>query len=218
MNVWLKAGKNHYTLVSRGDHLRLENKNIYCYIDKSGNPRCKIRINKKTVFLHRYIMNIHNLKRFMSVDHINWNTLDNTRENLRIVSVSDNSKHKHYTNNIDEVATVCGSTHISSKRFLVRSRHRVRKFCFYDTIKNNNIKNYLEPKELEIVKPKGKLLIGITFRNNKYTAQTRVNGKKVHIGNYDTEHEAKIAYDEFVFKKVGINGCYNFPEKYTILL
>ena len=47
------------------------------------------RFNKKIVHLHRYIMNFPN----GIVDHINHNTLDNRKENLRVVSNADNLRN-----------------------------------------------------------------------------------------------------------------------------
>ena len=53
--------------------------------------------NRGTIGLHRYIMKCPN---GLQVDHINRNTMDNRKENLRIVSPKDNAKNKgFYSNN-----------------------------------------------------------------------------------------------------------------------
>ncbi|MNO29191.1 AP2 domain protein [compost metagenome] len=49
-------------------------------------------LDKRTVNLHRWIMNPE--KKFM-VDHINHDTLDNTRENLRIITGTGNQLNKN---------------------------------------------------------------------------------------------------------------------------
>ena len=53
---------------------------------------------KKTVYMHRFILGVDD--RAVTVDHINKNTLDNRRRNLRIVTSSQNcqnrKKHTHY--------------------------------------------------------------------------------------------------------------------------
>lgn len=46
--------------------------------------------NGKTLYMHRLIMNIHNLDSSLQIDHINHNKNDNRKENLRIVNNSEN--------------------------------------------------------------------------------------------------------------------------------
>lgn len=67
----------------------IELKNYKFYISKNGYVR--FTINKKRIFVHRYITKCPNDK---VVDHINGNKLDNTRTNLRICSQSENSKNR----------------------------------------------------------------------------------------------------------------------------
>jgi hypothetical protein len=49
-------------------------------------------INGKTIRLHRLILNCPD----KFIDHINHNTLDNRRQNLRIVTPKENNKNKKY--------------------------------------------------------------------------------------------------------------------------
>lgn len=74
-------------------------------IDKDDYEKCKNftwRINKqgyietryysKRIFLHRYVMNVHNEKWINNnIDHINHDKLDNRKLNLRIVTSSQNT-------------------------------------------------------------------------------------------------------------------------------
>lgn len=57
------------------------------------------KVKKRKVFLHRIIMGVTNSN--LQVDHINGNTLDNRKENLRICShrqnVLNREKHKNNT-------------------------------------------------------------------------------------------------------------------------
>lgn len=48
------------------------------------------RVNGKNIYLHRYIMNCPKGK---YVDHINHNTLDNRKQNLRITNNADNLRN-----------------------------------------------------------------------------------------------------------------------------
>lgn len=55
------------------------------------------RINYKLVRLHRFIMNVEDSKTI--VDHANHNTLDNRKNNLRIVTRSQNNMNKELSSN-----------------------------------------------------------------------------------------------------------------------
>lgn len=55
------------------------------------------RINNNLVRMHRLIMDVKDKK--LDIDHINHNTLDNRKNNLRIVTRSQNSMNKKLANN-----------------------------------------------------------------------------------------------------------------------
>ena len=48
----------------------------------------------RTVLMHQFIMGVENSTREVNVDHINHDTLDNRKENLRITNVTDNCKNR----------------------------------------------------------------------------------------------------------------------------
>ena len=80
-------------LLDDEDYERLENDfpNMNWTITKNRNKLyAEKRVNKKNIYLHRYIMNCPKGK---YVDHINHNTLDNRKENLRITNNADNLRN-----------------------------------------------------------------------------------------------------------------------------
>lgn len=86
-----------YSVIDKEDLKRISN-HSWCIQKngKQGKIYAASRINKKLILLHRFILNITDRK--VAVDHINGNTLDNRKENLRICSWSENlrnsNKHK----------------------------------------------------------------------------------------------------------------------------
>ena len=64
------------------------------------------RINDKIVRMHRLIMNVENKK--IVIDHINHNTLDNRKNNLRIATNSQNNMNRGLSNsNNSGITGVC---------------------------------------------------------------------------------------------------------------
>lgn len=58
---------------------------------RNNTPYATATVNKKTVFLHRLIMNP---PKGMVVDHINGDTLDNRRVNLRVCTQFENMRNR----------------------------------------------------------------------------------------------------------------------------
>jgi len=61
-------------------------------VDKNGKPKYHL------VRLHKYILGIDRYDKSVFVDHINHDTLDNRRENLRIVQAGNNSANRKGAN------------------------------------------------------------------------------------------------------------------------
>ena len=80
------------TLVDDEDYERLQkdfNNMKWCVSKNRKGLYAQKRVNKKIIYLHRYIMNFPN----EVVDHINHNTLDNRKNNLRITSNANNLRN-----------------------------------------------------------------------------------------------------------------------------
>jgi HNH endonuclease len=100
-----------------------------------------------TIYMHRLILDIWDER---EVDHINRDTLDNRRANLRIATVSQN---------------------------------RMNRSKFEG--------NYSSPYK------------GVSQRGKKWRAQITLDKKVIHIGTYDSEIEAAVAYNEMATKLHG---------------
>jgi hypothetical protein len=61
-------------------------------LSKQGYVKSAGKINGKSRFFHRFIMNATDPN--MDVDHINWDKADNRKCNLRIVTKAENAKNK----------------------------------------------------------------------------------------------------------------------------
>lgn len=93
----LKINSSKYGLINvlldDEDYERIEKdfKNLKWTVTKNRNKfYVQKRVNGKNVYLHRYIMNCPKGK---YVDHINHNTLDNRKENLRITTNANNLRN-----------------------------------------------------------------------------------------------------------------------------
>lgn len=88
-----------YSIVSEEDYLELNKYKWYI----SNNEYVEGKYNNKTISMHKFIMNIilNKDSKHKIVDHINSNKFDNRRDNLRIVTHSENArnrtKHKNST-------------------------------------------------------------------------------------------------------------------------
>jgi len=66
------------------------------YVPSNDCYYARGRYQGKPIFMHRYILGDTMPDGDVQVDHINHNTLDNRRENLRWVTASENCNHRRY--------------------------------------------------------------------------------------------------------------------------
>lgn len=100
----LRAGEQYETYVDLEDLQRLKDFGYHWHLswNKKGKCyycKCTIRskdiekYNRRSLYLHSYIMGL-----YKQVDHINHNTLDNRKENLRVLTKDENNLYRKGAN------------------------------------------------------------------------------------------------------------------------
>lgn len=93
LDIWVK-GKTMKTSIDLVDLEKVKQFKWFGFVDnRSGKIYVMANHNKTTILLHRVIMGLENEKGFV-VDHLNHNTLDNTRANLKATSFKRNASRK----------------------------------------------------------------------------------------------------------------------------
>ncbi len=95
MSKVIQLTQGMQTVVDDGDHEHLSRHRWY-YNNKGGHGYALRMVGRQSILLHREIMKPGT---GFVVDHINGNTLDNRRENLRVVSRSVNSANTKLPSN-----------------------------------------------------------------------------------------------------------------------
>jgi hypothetical protein len=151
---------------------------------QSGYYAC---LGNRTTTMHRVITNISDSN--MCVDHINGDTLDNRKENLRICSRSENSRNKKL-----RCDSRSGYKGVHEQVKPARQKHSYTK-------KDGEVSLY-ESKHM----PK-----------KRFTAYTsNGTGGKIHGGRYLTAEAAAVARDILFIREWGTSVPereLNFPEK-----
>jgi hypothetical protein len=89
IEITLKRGYN--ILIDTDDYQKISEHKWNLRTSKDGNIYAKTNINDERVYLHRFIVNAPSDK---IVDHINHDTLDNRKANLRICTRQENNFNK----------------------------------------------------------------------------------------------------------------------------
>ena len=92
--VGSKQGEDRYAIVDVEDYEKLTQYNWQLYEGENNKGYAVCLVNRKIVYMHRVIMNAP--KGFV-VDHKKYDGLDNRKENLRIVTLSQNQYNRRKT-------------------------------------------------------------------------------------------------------------------------
>lgn len=92
----IKLTKGFVAIISTEDFRRVNRHKWYAHMSagtkkKPGQPYARARIGGKNIYMHRFIMDAPDDKH---VDHKNHITLDNRRENLRIMCPKKNCSRR----------------------------------------------------------------------------------------------------------------------------
>ncbi len=228
-----KHGEGKFAIVDDADYETLLQYKWYVtangYASRAiGSPRKGGTI----IAMHRAIMNPpHD----MVIDHINHDTLDNTRANLRITTHRQNimnaapsknstspykgvcwnkNKHRwmaHIT--VHGKSLVIGQYVTQREAALAYNDAAVIHFGEYAHL---NIVPLIDPSDEPVAErqpPKKSQFRGVSkgLRDKKWFVHIRIDGKITHIGCFVDELEAAKAYDELARKHHGNKAKLNFP-------
>jgi len=203
-----------YAIVSKEDFINLNKyrwyKDIVCGYAISS-------INKKKQRMHRHIMiDIlkHDIDSHTPIDHINNNRLDNRRENLRVVSHSENSRNKSKTKNstseffgvtFDKIRKMWRARlKLTDKPELnayynieIHAAHQYNLWIEEHKVSCGKTNDIEIPSDFKLYNPKSKqneLPTCITYARDKKRYVVMVNKK--HVGIYNSLEEAVKVRDE----------------------
>lgn len=144
---------NIITIIDDEDYTKISQYNKWHVVSYKNDKKLYLKSNKRigkrksiTFYMHRIIMDCPENK---VVDHINGNTLDNRKENLRICTKSENNINRAPNKN---------------------SNHKGVSWC-----------------------------TGI----KKWSSKIGINKKRIHLGYFDSEIKAVIAYNQASIKYHG---------------
>lgn len=195
-------------------------------------------VNGKDVMISRFIMRVDSTHQNY-VDHVDSNTANNSRENLRLVTPAENSqnrkKRKKTTSKYFGVSyNKAGKKFRSSIKFNGNNTHigtfesEFEAAVAYDSFVVNHSENLLQklnfPDKIDEYKTSPTILqakkkrkfFGVYEKQKptRFVSQTQMNGSSKHIGSFKTETEAAKAYDKFVVANE-LKGTLNFPSDYA---
>lgn len=157
-------------------------------------------VNNKNIKLSRFLLDYDGP---LYVDHINRNTLDNRKKNLRIVTPAENAQNR--TGGIRKAPSGRWTAKI---KFYGKTYH----IGTFNTKKEaskarKEYKQKLEKEKNELAKtyydlnPERNIAPIITQTKVKWRASATINNQPIYIGIYDTKQQAIAARDETEAKK-----------------
>jgi hypothetical protein len=233
-----KLGEGKFTKVSSEDYDRLACSRWYENTGGYVVRRIGSKKAKRVIYMHREIMGVSDVLAFSNdtlVDHINHDTLDNRRENLRLRTHSQNMANTIKKFRVQYKGVRAGpqrgtftafvadaylgqyrSAEDAAQAYDAAARYLFGEFAY---VNFPDGQESLSPEEiLEHSRPKrSSVYIGVQWekRRKRWIAHVHVteNGKDkpIYLGSFKSEIEAAKARDAAVLR-FGTRGRLNFPE------
>lgn len=187
---------------------------------------------------YMHILVVGDVPNGMVVDHINGNTLDNRKRNLRIATISENTRNarkcdRHTTSQYKGVFRRENGSWVASIRVegkqvklgdftseltaaeayddaAIQCFGVFAKLNFPNRETNAWVRNKARPRKCS-----NYLFAGVTKHRSKYRAKIRCLGKVYTSRSYETQEEAAIAYDQMAKRLLGSSARLNFPDLTT---
>jgi len=148
----IKLTQGQVTIVDDDDYERIINFKPKWYaqklIDYDDAFYARARIKDKKIFMHRFIMGVTDSK--IHVDHINHNTLDNRKENLRVCNHFQNGRNRKISKNntTGYKGVVCFSYNKTKFIAQIKYQNKQKRIGKFNTAKEAAIAYNEKAKEL----------------------------------------------------------------------
>ena len=223
-SVWIPLSQNKMVIVDSDDAARVKAFDWYAHESRGkfyAARQTRVDLNKqKRVFLHKWLIDAPD---DMLVDHINGDSLDCRRSNLRLCTQAQNVRnvplYKNSTSGYKGVSQVVSTGRWMAYVNFDGERHNLGHYTTpkeaaraYDAkarelhgefarlnFPNESVAPYIKP--LRVSNTSG--YRGVAFnksggKNGKYVAYMRIEGKRIHLGSFPTAEAASEAYEEAV--------------------
>lgn len=170
-------------------------------------------VNGKTQLLHRFIMQVTSKSQI--VDHIDGNTLNNRRVNLRIGTIAQNTQNKRKKENVTSKyigvslmkktkkwSVKCGNKSIGIYSQEIHAAHHYNLEAVNKYGEGAKLNEIETPTDfIPWVKKKTANLTGTCKTGNRYRSFIVIDKKKIYLGTFDTAEEAALVYNEALNEK-----------------
>ncbi len=210
----IKLTKGKYASVDDEDFEYLNQWKWYAKVAKHTSYACRLNSKNETVWMHRVITQCPD---GLDVDHINYNGLNNRRDNLRVCTRQQNELHKKPRKGYKGVFYIKSSNKWMAQ---IKINYKAHYLGCYSNKKNAaliydykayNLDNefaylnfpseFLSKKEFNYLRyPKyNEKIVGVHKRKSgRWRSYITINKKRINIGTFDNKKDAALARNEYI--------------------